>query len=584
MLPRPRISRSVALATLAFVVLALDVAFASRLTAVAAVTVMVGLLAYPARGAAALARHAASGVRLRSVLRFEAVLLFANAGVLLARLFIAVEQWRGPGALDAPRAAARTYDVLFVALFVCALTFLVATERVARLALAVARRPAALLAGSFAALIATSTLLLALPISVQRVTDISFVDALFTATSAVCVTGLVVNDVAATYTLFGQVVILLSIQLGGIGIMTIAALALTTSRKGSLQAESRYASMMEASNLLELRVIVRSVVAWTFWIEAVGTLLLWALWAGDPRLGGRSALFAAVFHAVSAFCNAGFALFPANLEPFVRDPLVQVVLMVLIVLGGLGFLALRDVGQHLRDRARARLWPKAPRARRLRLGTRTSLVTSFALVAVGAATCLVLETTGVLFALRPDHQILNALFLSVTSRTAGFNTIPIGELRDATLLCVMVLMFIGGSPGSTAGGVKTTTFAVIVAALRGELRGREPHLFGRALEPDALRKATAVVAISAGIVVSSLLLLTLTERQPLSRLAFEAVSAFGTVGLSTGITPTLTWMGKLVLVATMFVGRVGPLTVALAVARERRREPFRLAHEHIPVG
>jgi trk system potassium uptake protein TrkH len=209
---------------------------------------------------------------------------------------------------------------------------------------------------------------------------------------------------------------------------------------------------------------------------------------------------------------------------------------------------------------------------------------SLLLIVGGAVLFAALETTTTMATLPAHDQAVNALFQSVTTRTAGFNTLNFGAMRDATLLVVIVLMFIGGSPGSCAGGIKTTTAAVIGAALRGELRGHEPQLLHRAIAPEVLRRAVAVTTISGMIVVGTTLVLTLTEKKPFLPLLFEATSAYATVGLSTGITASLTAAGKLVIVLAMFVGRVGPLTIALAVGRATTRQPYRLAQESLPIG
>jgi trk system potassium uptake protein TrkH len=280
-----------------------------------------------------------------------------------------------------------------------------------------------------------------------------------------------------------------------------------------------------------------------------------------------------VFHAVSAFCNAGFSLFAGNMTQFAGDVGVQVVLMVLIVLGGLGFPVLMEVVRTGWQRLRRVVDSKASAPARVGLTTRVVLTTSGVLVVAGMVAVLALEFTG---ALTPAGEamtggrVLGALFASVNARTAGFNTVDLGVMRDATLLLMCALMFIGGSPASTAGGIKTTTAAVVMATLRGELRGREPELGGRAIAAEALRKAIAVSALSLLIVLTVVLLLTLTEDQPFIRLVFEAVSAFATVGLSTGITASLTVAGKLIIAAAMFVGRVGPFTIALAAATAAR--------------
>ncbi len=525
---------------------------------------------------------------LSGVLWFEGALLLALLGFAVARGFVVVHMFAPEAGDAASRAgAAQTYDLVFTVLAALAGGLVVAPERTGRALLHMAQRPAVLLAGSFAAMIAVGSLLLTLPLSVTQFAHVSYVDSLFTMASAVCVTGLSVNDVPTTYTLFGQAVILAGIQLGGIGIMTIAALALTFSRNTSLQCQLRYAAMLDARTLADLRQIVVGIIVGTFVIEAIGALALWSLLAGDPRLGEASPAWMAVFHAVSAFCNAGFSLFPGNLALFVGDFGVQLVVMLLIVFGGLGFPVMMELVRTGWRRLVRALRKDRPMPPRLSLTTRVVVSTTVILIALGTGAVMVLEFTG---ALAPagapggGGRFMAALFASVNTRTSGFNTVDLAAMKDATLLIMCVLMFIGGSPASTAGGIKTTTAAVLFATLRGELRGREPELGGRAIAPEALRKAIAVSAMSIGIVLAVILLLTLTEDQPFLRLTFEAVSAFATTGLSTGITASLTVAGKLIITAAMFIGRVGPFTIALAVGREGEAQRYRLAREDLPVG
>jgi trk system potassium uptake protein TrkH len=564
-------------------VLGIDLTFTAAWSGLAAVAAMLAVTSIAAIGAVR-GRRPKDLVRLRGILRLETVVMLALAGFLLARGWVLYRQLFPAAGAEGRVYAAQTYDVVFVVLAAMQLGLLAAEEKLARGLLRMARRPALLLATSFAAMIVVGALLLTLPISVHRVADISFIDSLFTSTSAVCVTGLVVNDVGATYTMFGQVVLLLLIQLGGIGIMTITALAATFRPEGALAAQGQYAKMLDARSLGELRGLVRSVVVSTVAIEAIGALLLYAAWSGDPRLAGLSTAWAAIFHSVSAFCNAGFALWSTNLMPFNDAPFVQTVIMALIILGGIGFPVIMELWRQGTTRVRRLIASDTPRPPRLSLATRVVLTTSLLLVLGGALLVATFEATGTLADRSFVERIFNSFFSSVTTRTAGFNTLDLGAMRDATLLVVIVLMFIGGSPGSCAGGIKTTTAATIGAALIGELRGAEPQLARRAIAPEMIRRAVAVFATYVALVVLFTLLLTIVEAKPFLPLTFETVSALGTVGLSTGITPTLTVAGKLILSAAMFVGRTGPLTIALAVGRQTRRQPYNLARESLPIG
>ena len=574
----------VTLIVAAALVLGLDLWLVSPATGILAVPLMLAVLGLLARSARA--GSGAGGVGVKTMRRFQAALGACALGFAAARGYVIVHDLAGMRGDSDPLATAeavRTYDGVFVGLAAALAGLVLSGRRALALMLRGARHPGLLFAGSFGVMIVVGTLLLTLPFAVRSVSDVSFLDALFTVTSAVCVTGLAVNDVGVTYTWFGQLVILLGIQVGAVGLMTLAALALTMSRDPSLRSQLRYAQMLDVRTLEQLRVQVRAIVIGTLAIEAAGALCLGMLWAGDGRMEGRSVAWAAIFHAVSAFCNAGFSLFSAGMATFVDRPGIQAVLMALITLGGLGFPVMLELWRYGAARLRWRAG-RGPRPQELSLWTRVVVRMSLTLVIGGALAIYVLEVSQSLGHLGLGERLYAALFASVNARTAGFNTVDVGSMRDATLLVMCALMMIGGSPSSTAGGVKTTTTAVFLAALRGEARGHEPTLAGRSLPPELLRRATAVVSLSVMIVMGVILLLTLTEDQPFLAVAFEAVSAFATVGLSTGITGSLSAAGKVIVAAAMFVGRVGPLTIALMIGQGKARRPFRLAPEGLPIG
>jgi len=568
----------------AALVFVLDIFVASPWTGLPVVLVMLIVTLAVAEQVRQIVASRRGSAGLAGVLWFEASLLLALLGFMVARMFVLTATFGGATARQI--AAAETYDLVFMGLAAIAGGLVLAPERSGRVLLRLAQKPSMMLIGSFAAMILVGSLLLTLPLSVTELGHVSYVDALFTMTSAVCVTGLAVNDVGTTFTPFGQGVILTGIQLGGIGIMTIAALALAFSNNTSLQSQLRYAEMMDARTLQDLRTIVVSILAGTFIIEAIGAFALWSLFAGDPRLGEQSALWLAVFHAVSAFCNAGFSLFPGGLTQFAGDFGVQLVIMLLIVCGGLGFPVMTELVRH-GWRKLGFLVRSRPHPPPLSLTTRVVGTMTLALIVLGTLLVFALEFSSALAPtaeLGPGRRLLAALFASVNTRTAGFNTVDIAAMRDATLLITCVLMFIGGAPTSTAGGIKVTTFAAVIAALRGELRDREPEFGGRALVPEVLRKAIAVILMMGGLVLVITLLLTLTEDQPFIRLLFETVSALATVGLSTGITGALSVAGKLIVSVAMFFGRVGPFTIALAIGEKPGRQRYRLAREALPVG
>jgi trk system potassium uptake protein TrkH len=430
------------------------------------------------------------------------------------------------------------------------------------------------------------TLLLSLPLA-QAGEPLSLLDALFTATSAVCVTGLTVADTGTRFSPFGQAVILALVQVGGLGIMTFAVfVGVVLGRKVAFTDRMVIQDSMHHTPKAGVRRLVRYVLTFTLAVEGAGTLLLWLHFRSGHPAG--EAVWQSVFHSVSAFCNAGFGLFADSLVRYRGDPLVNLVITALVVVGGFGFL----VNMELWDGVRARL--RGGRAPLLTLHTRLVLVVTAALLAIGTIAFLLLEWDNALRGMPPGERLLAAWFQSVTPRTAGFNTVDYGRLSSDTLLFTIFLMFVGASPGSTGGGIKTTTlgllFALVVARWRG--RGRAA-VFHRTIPHAVMDRALLITLLAGALVFLAIGLLVATETHgtPFAAadhrfmaLMFEAVSAFGTVGLSTGITASLSPTGKLVLVALMFAGRVGPLTLVLAVGPRQERGRFRYAEENVMVG
>jgi trk system potassium uptake protein TrkH len=437
-----------------------------------------------------------------------------------------------------------------------------------------------LLATSFLALILAGALLLWLPVSSAPGRNTSLLDALVTATSAVCVTGLIVVDTPDHYSAFGELVILLLIQAGGLGYMTISSvLAIALGRSVSLQERLTLQEGLNVQGLDDLLRFAATVLKLTLAFEAVGAALLTAWWWSE--LGAGQALWFGVFHAVSAFNNAGFSLWSDSLVRWRSDGVVNVVVGTLIISGGLGFFVLtellrRPAVARVRRRLRRTLEPDPPPLR-LSIHTRLVLVATGVLLVGGAAAIYVLEhgNPRTLGALPFGEQLLASWFLSLTARTAGFNTLDTGALTPPALFLIMALMFIGASPGGTGGGVKTTTFSITVAALWATVRGNdEPHVFGRRLGDDLVARAffVSLIAFLALNAVGGLLLIT--EGRDLLPTLFEATSAFGTVGLSMGeqgsvvsLSAFFTPLGKALIAAMMFIGRIGPMTLAFAVAR-----------------
>lgn len=411
-----------------------------------------------------------------------------------------------------------------------------------------------------------------------------FIDALFTATSAACVTGLTVLDTGKDLSRIGQIVVLVLIQVGGLGIMTMSTVfLLVAGRRPSLGARMVVQDTFTHRGDRDVRSMILDVVRFTLVIELCGATLLLARFGGMYPMG--EALYLSIFHSVSAFCNAGFSTFSNNLEGFVGDPLVSLTVAVLIVCGGIGFLVLRELKLLFRGRGRAN--------RCLSLHSRLVLVTSGALIGGGSLLILLMEWGNTLAGLSVGEKLLASFFQAVTPRTAGFNTLPIGSMANQTLMLMVILMFIGASSGSTGGGIKTGTFATLVVMGVSRLLGYpEPKAFGRTISPGSVARAMSVTMVCAAVVLLGTLLLQMTEvgsspspgaRGRFLELLFEVVSAFGTVGLSTGVTPALTDGGKLLIVLIMFMGRLGPLVMAVAVARQRTVR-FRFAEESIMIG
>ncbi|ACY47046.1 TrkH family potassium uptake protein [Rhodothermus marinus] len=445
--------------------------------------------------------------------------------------------------------------------------------------------PPQLFVGSFLLLILLGTLGLKTLPGLYTGAPLSWLDALFTATSAVCVTGLIVVDTATYFTVWGQAFILLLIQLGGLGIITFTTvLIVALGRRLSLRQQALAASAVEAAPHVDYRQLARDVVRFTFLIEAAGALLLYLGFL--PELGWRGAFWPAVFHAISAFCNAGFSTFSDSLVGFRTNPVVLPVIMVLIVVGGLGFLTLEELY----------LWRRSIRERRrfrLSLHSRLVLTTTVLLLGVGWVFFVFFEWKATLAALPLPAKLLNGLFMSVTARTAGFNTIDYGAATEQTNFLTILLMFVGGSPGSMAGGIKTTTIALLVLLAISRLRGQEvPSCWSRSVPHEVVQRAVGLFVVAVAVLMLGSFVLTATEIEhgvtapgSFLKYLFEAYSAFGTVGLSMGVTPSLSTTGRWIIILLMFIGRVGPLTFAAALTiRRHRTRQFRYAYEDVVVG
>lgn len=549
---------------------------------------MLGLLGCV--GMAGLLLFLVGEIRLRELLGAGQGLLSLEIGLVagatamfVARLMRLVEDLEVPSASAAHIHTVRVYDGTFLGLSIAAIALHRRLRLSARVLEKLGKRPHLLLSFSFAGMIVVSTLLLCLPWSIAEPSQMRIVDELFTATSAVCVTGLSVHDVGTHYTAFGEFVLLLAIQFGGIGIMTLGALAVALARDSSLVTQAKYAEVFETGTLMELRGLTRTIVTTTFAIEFAGFVLMWMAWADDPRLEGRSVAWCAAFHSVSAFCNAGFSTLPRGMMDYTGNYSLQFVLMGLIVLGGLGFPVYQAMFTRVRERAVAWQRREPSLVRPYDYGSRVVLKATAFLIVGGTLALGLLEYHRAFAGMGFMDGAMAALFSSVTTRTAGFNTIDFGAMAPPGLLVTMLLMWIGGSPSSTAGGIKTTAASVLFANFVGEMRQHAPRLSGRVVAAESIRRASAVATLSIASVGLVVFALTLTETHDILKLAFEAVSALGTVGLSTGITPTLSDAGRVILVLAMFIGRTGPMTAALAVGARGQREKFRLPENDLQV-
>jgi trk system potassium uptake protein TrkH len=445
--------------------------------------------------------------------------------------------------------------------------------------------PARVLFLGFAGIILFGGFLLWLPISAAPGQSIAFIDALYTSTSAVCVTGLIVVDTPVAYSFFGQFVVLLLIQAGGLGYMTLAGIIfLLLRRRVSLRDRL---VLQEALNVFSMEGIVRFVkriVLITALVESIGALILTVRWMWEYPFA--RALWLGVFHSVSAFNNAGFSLFSTNLIQYVGDPTVVFVITSNIIIGGIGYLVISELYERRST---------GKRAAALSLHARMALAVTAFLIIGGTASLFVFEihNAQTLQPMGPFTRFLAAYFQAVTPRTAGFNTIDIGAMTEAAQLLLIALMFIGASPGGTGGGIKTTSFGVIMGTLYAQIRGKaDVVILKRRLSPDTIAKAFNVATTAFLLVITVTITLSYFERESLLRLAFETTSAFGTVGLSmtkpgmvTSISALFSSFGKLLIILTMFAGRVGPITVGAALLAPGVSEPaFRYPEDRVMIG
>ena len=436
----------------------------------------------------------------------------------------------------------------------------------------------AILIWGFAAIIAIGAVLLMLPISSQTHTWTSFPNALFMATSATCVTGLSVVECGTYFSPFGQAVLVVLMQVGGFGFMTSATLLLLAfGRSVGLREKLLVGESLGVERLGGLVSLLMGIAFFTLICEGFGAVMLYIRFSQEFS-SPATALWQSIFHSVSAFNNCGLDIVGGgNLVRYREDPLVVLTIAALIILGGLSFLVVWDV-------------VKKRSFRKLTLDSKMVVAVTATLLILGTVVLLAMEYSNpdTLGPMKPAGKVLSAFFQAVTPRTAGFNVVSIPMMTAYSLFFTIMLMFIGGASGSTAGGVKVNTFGVLLSTVWSSLRGKEhAEAFGRELRPQQIHRALAVAMLALGLVGIVALVLSITENdKPFQFIdvLFETVSAFGTVGLSTGITPALTLAGKLIIIATMFAGRLGPLTLALSLVQGQRTTEYRYPQDQVRIG
>ncbi|HEQ98374.1 MAG TPA: hypothetical protein ENO22_03420 [candidate division Zixibacteria bacterium] len=445
----------------------------------------------------------------------------------------------------------------------------------------VGRRPERRILIYFLSAILCGAVLLSLPVSAAE-EPIAFIDALFTSTSAVCVTGLIVLDTGKDFSLIGQIIILFLIQIGGLGIMTFASILLARLIPHlSFLDNLALTKSLGSSKQIQVKILLKAVILTTAIFEFLGAILIFLRFKSQFPLG--EAIFNSIFHSVSAFCNAGFSTFSTSLEAYHNDIFIILIFSVLIICGGLGFLVLAEIGMRIKTGAY-----------KLSLHSKLSLSATAFLLLLGTLAILFFESGHAFEQTGTAQSVANAFFQSVTARTAGFNTIPQPGLSEISLLLTMILMFIGGCPGSTAGGIKTTTFAALGLLAYNRLKGRtHVRAYNRSISNDSVNSAITVTLTAITLVVIMLVaLMTLQEEPDMHGLAhgwfisnaFEVISAFGTVGLSLGTTNQLETGGKIIITILMFLGRVGLLTLVFSLAGPSRHREAVYLEEQIMIG
>lgn len=433
--------------------------------------------------------------------------------------------------------------------------------------------PPAVLAIGFLSLILIGSFLLNLPMATKTGESAGYINALFTSSSAVCVTGLVVVNTGEFWSIFGQVVIIVLIQIGGLGFMTMATLvALILGKKISLKERLVIKEQLNQSTMSGLVRLTKYVILLTFAVEGVGAVLLSTKFI--PIYGVGKGIWFSVFHSISAFCNAGFDITGNSMVPFVNDLSINLIISALIIFGGIGFSVIFDVSKHRRFS-------------KLSLHSKLVLTMTGILLISGTVIFYLIEMNNphTLGSLGNGSKIISSFFQSVVTRTAGFNSLDTGSIEDTSAFLFIIFMFIGAAPASTGGGIKVTTFGAIALATLASIKGeRDVVIFKNRISDDVVQKSLAIIAISITLIIIVSFILTVTEEAVFLELLFETTSAFGTVGLSRGVTPNLSEIGKMIIIFTMYIGRVGPLTMAFAFGQRKKQRSYRYSEENIMVG
>lgn len=431
-----------------------------------------------------------------------------------------------------------------------------------------------LIIGFFFAII-LGTVLLKLPFSLQKDKNVSFLESLFTIVSAICVTGLSVVDVSQTFSRVGFSIILFFIQLGGLGVMTFSTMVfIIIGSKMRYQTRELLKEERNSENSGGVAHFIKILLLTVFLIEIIGAMILY--WEFSKTMSGQKAIFYGVFHSVSAFCNAGFTLFSDNLESFSSSPVINLTIAYLIILGGLGFSVISSFVYMIRKGQN-----------RFNLTAKLSLKMGILLTFVGMFLFFIFEfsNTKTIGNFNIFDKLMASFFQSVTLRTAGFNTVNLSEVRPATVFISYILMFIGASPGSTGGGVKTTTIAIIIYYVIGILKSKEHiEVFNRRIDWEIMNKALAIIMISLAYISTITVLILTLENFSIDKVLYEVISAFATVGLTMNLTPHLGVISKLLIIFTMFVGRLGPMTIALAFTEQKKKSSLKFPKEDILVG